>query len=201
MMDIEGSKRHDEDLASLILNGRNGSNGIPGVNGAEALVRGVPLEGFWFDRTKEYAARQRGEEFGRYEHATAEALDLVPLPCWRHLSELDWRRRVAEILAEIEAETAAERQRTGIPALGAEAVQARHSHDRAKRPARSPAPRFHAATGAARRALEEAYAWFVLAYREAAAKLRAGDLTVEFPIGSFPPALPFVAACARGHPP
>jgi hypothetical protein len=37
-----------------------------------------------------------------------------------------------------------------------------------------------------------AYALFVAAYRDAAEKLRAGVRNVVFPIGSFPPALPFV---------
>jgi len=34
---------------------------------------------------------------------------------------------------------------------------------------------------------------FVAAYREASEKFRAGNRTVTFPLGSFPPALPFVA--------
>jgi len=44
-----------------------------------------------------------------------------------------------------------------------------------------------------RRELYEAFGWFVAAYREAAEKLRNGDRTVTFPLGSFPPALPFAA--------
>jgi len=53
---------------------------------------------------------------------------------------------------------------------------------------------FHAASKSARQELYAAYGWFVAAFREAAEKLRAGDRTVSFPAGSFPPALPFVAA-------
>jgi hypothetical protein len=34
--------------------------------------------------------------------------------------------------------------------------------------------------------------WFASTFREASEKLRAGDRTVPFPAGSFPPALPFV---------
>ena len=55
-----------------------------------------------------------------------------------------------------------------------------------------PAPFVHAATKAARLAFREAYALFVAAYREAADKLRKGNRAALFPIGSFPPALPFV---------
>jgi hypothetical protein len=43
-----------------------------------------------------------------------------------------------------------------------------------------------------RKRLREAYALFVAAYREAAEKLRAGKRDVRFPLGSFPPGLPFV---------
>jgi hypothetical protein len=43
-----------------------------------------------------------------------------------------------------------------------------------------------------RRELRGFYAEFVAAFRDAAEKMRAGILNVAFPIGSFPPALPFV---------
>jgi hypothetical protein len=36
------------------------------------------------------------------------------------------------------------------------------------------------------------YSWFVAAYRSAAEKLKQGDREASFPIGSFPPGLPFV---------
>jgi hypothetical protein len=34
----------------------------PGVHAVRALVEGEALEGLWFDRTQEYAARRRGED-------------------------------------------------------------------------------------------------------------------------------------------
>lgn len=40
----------------------------------------------------------------------------------------------------------------------------------------------------------ESYSAFVAAFREAAEKLKAGDRAARFPLGSFPPALPFVSA-------
>lgn len=48
--------------------------------------------------------------------------------------------------------------------------------------------------GAARKALWEAYGWFVAAFREAAEKLKVGDRDAAFPTRSFPPGLPFVTA-------
>jgi hypothetical protein len=65
---------------------------------------------------------------------------------------------------------------------------------------RSPAPLFHAATQAVRTAFWEAYATFVAAFREASERLREGDRMARFPMGSFPPGLPFVVAKAVGPP-
>jgi hypothetical protein len=52
---------------------------------------------------------------------------------------------------------------------------------------------FHAASRKIRRELYESYRHFVAAFREAAARLQAGELAVVFPAGSFPPAAPWVA--------
>jgi hypothetical protein len=46
----------------------------------------------------------------------------------------------------------------------------------------------------ARKLFQEAYSRFLAAFREAAESLKAGDLTASFPVGSFPPGLPFVTA-------
>ena len=96
--------------------------------------------------------------------------------------------------AEIEAEAAIRRQRTGSQVLGASAVRGQHPFDRPAKSKKLPAPLFHAASKVVRRELYEMYGWFVAAFREASEKLRAGNRMVSFPAGSFPPALPFVAA-------
>src|SRR6185312_150999 len=86
-----------------------------------------------------------------------------------------------------------ERERTGASVLGIRAILACDPLHRPSALARSPAPRVHAATKAARRAFYEIYAAFVGAFREASERLRRGDRNAPFPTGSFPPALPFVA--------
>jgi hypothetical protein len=53
---------------------------------------------------------------------------------------------------------------------------------------------FHAASKAARNGLREMYGLFLAAFRDAAEQLKAGDRSARFPLGSFPPALPFVRA-------
>ena len=51
-----------------------------------------------------------------------------------------------------------------------------------------PAPLFHAVTKEIRKTLWLAYSMFVAAFREAAERLKAGELSlVRFPVGSFPP--------------
>lgn len=159
---------------------------------AKALVQDEDLTGTWFDRTREYAARNRGEAFDRLKYATSETLYLSPLPCWRHLSKDVWRARALSLIQEIEDEAAVQRARTGEQPLGPAAILAQDPLDRPKNPKRSPAPLFHAASARARRELWDAYRWFVAAFRQAAEKLRAGDRNAAFPLGSFPPALPFV---------
>ncbi|HEX4965123.1 MAG TPA: transposase [Thermoanaerobaculia bacterium] len=165
----------------------------PGVHCAGALIDGTPLVGHWFDRTLEFAARLRGEDFGRMRYATLETVTLSSIPCWAHLSPEVYRARIAEMVKSIEAEAARTREHTGASVLGAEIILSRDPQHRPASLARSPAPRVHAATKAARKAFYEIYAAFVSAFREASEKLRSGDRNAPFPMGSFPPALPFVA--------
>ncbi len=164
----------------------------PGVHAVRALVDGEVLEGRWFDRTQEYAARRRGEEYDPLDYSTRETLTLEPLPCWKHLAPEKRREIIANLVKEIEEEAAAARERTGVQVAGAAAVLAHHPHDRPEKLKKGPAPRFHAATAEMRRLLYEMYSEFVGRFRDAAEKLRAGDLSVVFPRGCFPPALPFV---------
>ncbi|HYR27668.1 MAG TPA: hypothetical protein VEU30_04340 [Thermoanaerobaculia bacterium] len=81
-----------------------------------------------------------------------------------------------------------------IEPLGADGVRAQNPETRPRKLKKSPAPFVHAATKAARKAMWEAYAWFVAAFREAADRLKTGDRNAAFPIGSFPSRLPFVEA-------
>lgn len=163
----------------------------PGVHAAEALTTGRALDGYWFDRTAECRARRKGKNISAYSHARVEALAFDPLPCWRHLQPDAYRSRVTEMVAQIEADAAADRRRKGIAPLGIKAIRRQNAKRQPRRMKRSPAPAFHAATKRARRALHEAYGWFVAAYREAADLLRAGHRGASFPNGCFPPPLPF----------
>ena len=176
----------------------------PGIHSATALVEGQPLVGHWYDRTKEYAARQlRGEEdVDPMDFATEEHLVLSPLPCWEHLPEAEWRRNVADLIAEIEEEGAQERARTGKRSLGVKKILRVRLHKRPRKVEKSPKPRYHAIADWARQRMREAHNAVVVAYLIASERLKAGDLRAEFPEGTFPPGLPFVpfSVRCRGQP-
>jgi REP element-mobilizing transposase RayT len=165
----------------------------PGVHCVRGLTEGEPLEGYWFDRTQESAARRRGEGVNKYQYATAETVLLDPLPCWSHLPVEEQRRRAAALVQAIDEKAAARRQAAGIHPLGTAAVLAQDPLHRPARIKKSPAPFVHAATKAMRQLLWEGYALFLAAYRSAAERLKAGDPAPPFPAGCFPPALPFVS--------
>jgi REP element-mobilizing transposase RayT len=162
----------------------------PGASSTEALLTGRPIEGLWFDRTAEFLARRRRERPGKYDYSQREHLALEPLPCWKGHPAEHRQALVAELIREIERTTRAELAAAGRAPLGRRRILAQHPHGAPALCPRSPAPRFHAASRAARRSLELAYFLFRLAFRQAAEALRRG-LRVEFPPGSFPPALPF----------
>jgi hypothetical protein len=158
---------------------------------------GALFEGTWFDRTQEFAARNRGESFGLRKYAMPEVLELDPLPCWRHLSEKQYQSRMAGLVEKITVEAAARRKETGSQPLGPAAILAQHPFGQPVKTKRSFAPRVHAFSREIRKTMVEAYAWFVAAFREAAEKLRSGDRMARFPEGSFPPGLPFVRGCLQ----
>ncbi len=165
----------------------------PGVSVVPALLDGALLVGHWFNRSSEYAARQRGQSFHRLDFATEYTLKLEQLPCWAHLTPQQYRERIAALVASIESRAAEVREAMGRPVLGPEAVCAQKRHDRPAKPKKSPAPLFHAASKNVRLEFYRAYGEFVGAFRTAAEKLRAGVRDVVFPAGSFPPALPWVS--------
>jgi hypothetical protein len=150
------------------------------------------MKGTWFNRTLEFAARNRGESFGPRTYAFEEVLELGPLPCWRHLTQEQYRSRMTGLVETIIAETEARKKQTGFSPLGPDAILAQDPFGQPVKTKRSYAPRAHAFRREVRKAMYTVYAEFVAAFREAAEKLRRGDRLARFPAGSFPPGLPFV---------
>lgn len=118
------------------------------------------------------------------------------MPCWKHLSPEQYRSQIAGLIQSVEI--AATAQRKGIQPAGREAILRQEPTAEPKHTKKSPAPRFHAYRARVRKDLYDLYAEFVLAFRVAAEKLRSGDRHTAFPLGSFPPHLPFVRALPSG---
>ncbi len=164
----------------------------PGVHAAKALVHGEPLEGYWFNRRQEWAAKNRGQDFGHYDFATRYLVGFSPLPAFRHLSPEDYRARIAELIREIEEE--GEKQRDGNPVAGREKILSQDPYEPPTRKTkRSSKPLFHVASKQARDDLKHELAAFLAQYWEASDALRGGNLKAAgwFPEGCYPPALAF----------
>jgi REP element-mobilizing transposase RayT len=167
----------------------------PGASCVRALTSGHVLRGTWYDRSKQYNARRRGERVAPGQFARQYEIELSPLPCWNDLSQSRYRTACADLVASVEAETRAERIDSGTTCVGVERILAEHPHNRPQSSDSSPAPLVHASTPQARQVFQRTYAAFVEAFRTAAACLRRGE-TAEFPIGCFPPGAPFIAPAA-----
>ena len=165
----------------------------PGATSVHAQLGDGTITGTWYDRTAEYWARKRGVEVEPGEFASTETLTLCPLPCWDGLSRDDVRAKTAEMVREIAAETRQRLRRAKSRPLGVRRILRQDPHARPQRFARSPAPRFHAATWQIRRMLEAGYRTYRDAYRDAKRALQEHRIPVHFPRHGIPPPLNLVA--------
>ncbi len=159
----------------------------PGVTATHALLDGSELQGVWYDRTGEYWARKRREQIEPDQFTTIETLRLAPLPCWEQLDPDEARARVADIVDRIATETRRRHREARTRPLGVRRILRQSPHHRPSRVARSPAPRFHAASRPTRRMLEQMYRAFRDAYRDAMESLRKLLPAVRFPSHGIPP--------------
>lgn len=168
----------------------------PGAHCARALRDGAPIVGRWIDRTQEHLARRRNRSVDPGSQVSEEMLELSPLPCWLGLSPSAHRRRIHDLLRGIEEEASRREIRTGCPAAGRDFVLRQDPRQEPNRVKKGPSPLVHAASRTVRHEFRRRYRRFVSGYRQAAVRLLQGILDLEFPEGSFPPAIPFRSARA-----
>ena len=172
----------------------------PGVHACRALLDGsMRIQGTWFDGTAAYRDRLAGRDEPQSSYETEETIELAPLPCWRQLCAEAHEKEVHALLASILAEAPELNTDNPREKGDREPLRLVHPHAALRGFRRSPAPTVHAATRRARMAFLEAYRSFSLAFREAALRLQRGDRHVVFPLGSFPPAMPFVSGQVMLH--
>ena len=174
----------------------------PGVHAAKALAHGEPLEGYWFSRSKEWAANNRGLDVGRYDFATRYLVGFAQLPAFRDLSPEAYQDKIVELIREIEEE--GEKQRDGSPVAGVERILSQNPYEPPTRKTkRSPKPLFHAVSKEARDALRAEFFGFQSQHQIASEALRSGHMEAAgwFPDGCYPPALPFTGPPPPPRPP
>ena len=168
----------------------------PGPNCVAALTTGALLRGTWFDRSKEFLARQRGETVFPTQFATTFDVMLTPLPCLQHLTEDQRQAETRHIVAEIKAKADAENKEKGRIPMTVEHILAQDPHSKPGSTDRSPAPFVHASDDSTEMEFRAAYRAFVDAFRAGVLRLRrrAREIRDMFPLWAFPPQLPFAAA-------
>ena len=174
----------------------------PGVHAAKALVYGEPLEGYWFNRSKEWSATNRGLDVGRYDFATRYRVPFAPLPAFRNLTPEEYQDKVAGLIREIEEE--GKERRGGNEVAGALKILSQNPYEPpTRRTKRSRKPRFHVASKEARVGLEAELMEYLTRYWEASTALRGGNLDAAcwFPEDCYPPALAFVGSPRLPRPP
>ncbi len=132
------------------------------------------------------------ERIDRGAFMTPYELKLAPLPCWQNLPRAQIRKRVAQMVAEIEA-AAKVREDLGTEPIGMDRIRHQNPLDRPTKFKPSPKPPCHAASKDMRERFRQALRGFVDMFREASIKLRFGYVEEAiFPKGSFRPSLGFV---------
>jgi hypothetical protein len=94
---------------------------------------------------------------------------------------------MAEAIAQRERELAADRRRSGKPAMTRRGVLAQDWHAAPRHPKRSPRPACHTTERRLRKAFIEGFRDFMGAFREASARWRSGIRNATFPPWSYPP--------------
>ena len=176
----------------------------PGVHAAKALVHGEPLEGVWFNRSKQWAARNRGLEVGYYDFATEYRVDFTPLPAFRDLAPEEYRQKVAELIGEIEQEGQRRRKRDDDSVAGVDKILSQNPYEAPTRSVkRSARPVFHVRSREVKEALWDELKAFIEKYQFASDELRAGRMEAIdwFPEGCYRPQLPFLGMPPPQRPP
>jgi hypothetical protein len=168
----------------------------PGPNCIAALTTGALLRGTWFDRSKKFLARQRGEHTLPMQFATTFDVKLTPLPLLLDLTEDQRQAHYRRVIGEIQSKAEADNKDKGRTPMTVEAILAQDPHSKPASTDRSPAPFVHATDDSTEMEFRARYRAFVDAFRAGAQRLleHGHALADMFPLWSFPPALPFNAS-------
>jgi len=164
----------------------------PGATCVSALLRDSKASGVWHNRTAEWYARRRGEDFAEDTYTEAVDFELAPLPCWAKFDAQERQRRVLGMVEGIVKRTReANRARSRTP-IGAAEILAQHPHDHPESIKKSPAPKCHTTDHDVWIQFVQETRAFREAYAIAARRWLDGVMDVVFPANCFPPPLTFM---------
>ena len=180
----------------------------PGASSTAALLGDMRVAATYTSLDVARRNAQRAKPLPATELAEDVSFTLAPLPTWAHLAPAALRARHAEVVKSI---VATHRRRAGT-VLGAAAVCRQSPERTPKTFVRSPMPRCHASSQAARRRFDTAYRAFRETYLRAAERLRDDpkvsrvEIQRLYPPGSLarphwyiPPPAGFHPPWQRGH--
>jgi hypothetical protein len=165
----------------------------PGPNCVAALTTGALLRGTWFDRSKEWRARQRGETVAPSQFAFTFDVKLTPLPYLQQLAADKLHAEIRRMIDDIKVRAAAENREKGRTPMTVADILRQNPHSKPATTDRSPAPFVHASEASTEKNFRATYCAFVDAFRAGALRLRRQVRKIRdlFPLGAFPPRLPF----------
>ena len=166
----------------------------PGASSVNTLISGYRwAQGDWYDRTGLYRARQRGQDVSLRDYTEHLNVQLVSLPCWSHLSRVEYAAECLDLVETIEQDTKERQEQERSSILGVTVILNTHPHTRPEKMKTSPAPLVHAKDPEVRREMVDRHRQFSVLFWAASKAQREGETDVVFPEGSFPPPLPYVA--------
>lgn len=164
----------------------------PGVSSLSALASGKKITGVWIDRTAMSKASGNSTTLDPRDFATTYEVPIEPIPALQDLPDEEQQKFYRKMVADIERETRQNNRDKGHIPPGPAWVCRQHPHTILKGGKNTPAPLCLTRSRRIRMAFFEAYKLFLHAFRQAAQRLKAGELDVDFPPNCFPPGLPFV---------
>lgn len=157
----------------------------PGLNSLPEMKGDRPRTFRWFSWTRRWIKRDGSGVADHFDRRVAEAetLTITPLPLTRFARVAAWRRFLRRAIGAIEMRARREHPRV----LGRAAVLAQDPQHRPDLLKRSPRPWCHTLSARIRHEFREHYRTFRVAFAEASARWRQGDLSAVFPEYAFKP--------------
>lgn len=135
-----------------------------------------------FTKYKEAKKKAKiGERVKLYDYQTKHKLELTKLPMFSALSKNDYRRKLAALIHEREAELISKREGDGLSFLGRRGVLKQQVFARPKYPKKSHRPICYTKCFEAKKIFMLWYLYWWNAYKSASARLGSGFLAALFP--------------------